>query len=175
MERRVFREIRGALKFVGSIAVIVGGLYALSLLALSDKQRKAILARDHYRCQFPVPHNCGGRLEVHHIEPQKWEEIVIRLSEEERDRPLNLITLCQNAHHTIHPDEKEFAARYKNGEKDARELIEKRRLEMCCQRREYWYSAYDDQMRTRVRELTEEAWRKGWKYPPKNGNGGWGK
>lgn len=57
---------------------------------VSNKQRKAIYARDGYRCAL-----CDGTrtLQIHHV---------IKRSMGGKDHPHNLITLCSNCHALAH-------------------------------------------------------------------------
>jgi len=55
---------------------------------LSKQQIAAILARDHNKCQFPFPHNCKGKKNIHHINGVNGDK---------RDCPENLITVCRQA------------------------------------------------------------------------------
>lgn len=80
------------------------GLFTIAFLALTQKQRLAVIERDEHKCQGKdvIPHSCTENkypLEVHHILNQAY----CNLMNVNPDYALNLITLCRSAHDQIHP------------------------------------------------------------------------
>lgn len=80
------------------------GLFTIAFLALTQKQRLAVIERDEHKCQGKdiIPHNCVEDrfpLEVHHVLNQAY----CYLMDVDPDFALNLITLCRSAHDQIHP------------------------------------------------------------------------
>lgn len=169
-----------ALSTIVSISSALG-LFYLAFTALSKKQRQAILERDEYQCQFPVYdedrgfHACGrkGRLEVHHLRPQRQGKSE-GMTEEELDRPENLLTLCYYHHQVfIHPDMEE--ARKDYGRQKRRGIKKPDSFKRAFQERDrkvrngevYWNDDWDEAMKEVAKERTDNAIIRGWKFPQK--------
>lgn len=131
--------------------------------AFTRKQREWIRdERDGGTCQFPEEHRCKGRLEVHHISPQGYLKRA-GVAPEDIDNPYNAITVCQEAHHKIHPD---IAVARKMGY--TRDLFRKRfTLEGSIKKANgvYWNNAWDGRMRLIARDRTEELFHDGNLFP----------
>jgi hypothetical protein len=139
-------------------------------MALTDRQRKAILERDKYTCRHPdKSFACGGKLYVHHISCQRWSRDVLHLEWEEIDNPVNLITLCRNHHvghpRSVHPDNQIALEAYRKGNKKA--FIEMAEARNAKQERgeKYWNDEYDEEMLEYARKATMRAAHKGWTFP----------
>lgn len=112
---------------------------ALSLLSFSRAQKRWIKRRDK-RCRFPEPHDCHGRLEVHHIKPQMWARKVLGWHQELIDAPENGVTLCGHAHKKI----------------IHREMSEEEAKSLCANREPYWDTAYDAALAEYAARATQE-------------------
>src|SRR3990167_2442756 len=153
------------------------------LAAYTPKQRDAIKSRDHYKCQFP-PHlnghknECSGRLEVHHIKPQRY----LKNFGVDPDFENNGLTVCANAHtgidpktppeRVIHPDMREAHIIYKE-DKESYKKVFKKRDEALQSGVIYWNDTYDRPMEVIAIRNTQRGHEKGWNFPPKgkkNGN-----
>jgi hypothetical protein len=136
--------------------------------ALSKKQRLFIkIERDGGQCQFP-PHLNGSkrdclpkRLEVHHILPQRYcERLGIN-----PDYPENVLTVCRNAHHKIHPD---MGAAIKDYAKQGLEAIKnvfKSREAALDHHQVYWDGKWDRPMSAQAVKLTQKSRSAGKKFP----------
>lgn len=157
------------------------GLLYFALNALSAKQRKWILERDDHQCQFPVYdeergwHACGSRdrLQVHHINPQRWGKAEGK-TEEELDRPENLLTLCYYHHQIfIHPDmetaRKDYGRQKTLGidKPDSFRWTFKKRDEAIKRGEHYWNDDWDEAMKEIAKERTDNFIIRGKKYPQK--------
>lgn len=132
--------------------------------ALVERQRKSIRERDEQICQSPIAHKCFGRIEIHHVAPQGFEKR-LGVPEYQRDRPENLLSLCQNFHHLVHPDEKEFLEIYHQDPKNARAYIEENRKRLNESGRIYWFQLWDDKLRSAANLRTRIAESSGWRFP----------
>lgn len=165
MKERLRQEIKD------HAAIQVGLLTSLLILnaVLTPRQRYAIREeRDEGRCQAPAEHDCGGKnLQVHHISPQRWEADIF-IPEDVRDRPENLITLCENFHaKEVHPDIETARRNYGMDKKSYQKTFQYRN-ELVAERKPYWNQEHDVAMFSVAKERTEHAKQNGWKYPGKN-------
>lgn len=126
-------------------------------------QRDAIKERDGNKCQAPVPHHCGGNLNVHHIFGQRYcYELKIN-----PDFPENGITLCENFHQkVIHPDSS--IAMKCLDEQTAMRVVEERRIELMADRIIYWNDEFDRVLMMTAVKNTQRATAKGWHFPSKS-------
>lgn len=143
----------------------------VSRMALNHKQREAILIRDDHKCQAQFPHRCNDKegLEVHHIIPQGLLKRFM-IDEQMRDNPLNLLSLCKNAHREIHPDVSTALRNYhedkQNGLDSFREMSKLRAMTMD-QRLAYYRDQFDRSFQIIAMMNTQKAKNTGWKYPGK--------
>lgn len=143
-------------------------LGSLSLVLSPDQRRSIRNERDCNRCQFPHPvgDKCSGRLEVHHITPQRWAK-EHNIPEEINDRPENLLTVCSRSHSVhIHPD-METARQNYYADKGSYKLAFENRDELAQSGEVYWNTAYDESMRHVAQRRTREATKRHWLYPSK--------
>lgn len=171
------RQIENQVAF--SLAV-TAGVVMLATMALSPEQRRAIRDRDDNRCQAPHPESDGptphgGKgLEVHHISPQRWEADM-GIPEEVRDRPENLLTVCEKFHREhIHPD-METARKEYGMDKNSYKKAFQYRNEQVARREPYWNTEFDAPMFQKAKQLTQKALAGEWIFPakpPKKEKGG---
>jgi hypothetical protein len=134
-----------------------------TLMALNEKQRRAIRERDEHRCQFPAPHDCNEKegLEVHHILGQRY----LRRLKVDPDYPENTISVCKNAHRrVIHPDMEEARRRY-GMDKDAYKKAFTARNDKLNKRQVYWNDQEDRPMQVVATRNTQKAEERGWRFP----------
>lgn len=143
------------------------GLLVLGL-AFTKAQRTAIINRDKGVCQAPFKHVCRGNeeipeenrvLQVHHILPQRYCEVV---GIENPDFAENGLTLCKPAHvgpNGIHPD----IASARSQEDFKRIFVE--RNEKLKRREVYWDTSHDRQMHVLAVKNTQIALKGGWVFP----------
>ena len=116
-----------------------------SRIAFSSRQRKWFLKRDKNSCQAPFAHICDSTvpLQVHHIKPHGYlRRVAPGVS---ADYPENAITLCRNAHETIHPD----VIWARNGyhlDKDIFLKLRNQRSFLMDNHKIYWVDTWDRQM-----------------------------
>jgi hypothetical protein len=128
--------------------------------AFTPRQREAIRKRDHYKCQFPDKHDCGGRHEVHHVLPQGYaKEVGV-----DPDYPENALTICKNAHEKIHPDSG-AARRSWKPKSDVFVRVQEARKEKLAHREIYWNPTWDRQMTVVAVRNTQRARAEGWTFP----------
>lgn len=134
----------------------------------TDKQRKAILERDGFRCQFPPCLKdgpvCGDgqcTLHVHHVIPKAYG-VKIGL---EPNYPENGLTVGKAAHDMIHPDIKGAKVRYVKGDKEAIKRVFDDREQKLKRREIYWNPQWDREMVTAAVLRTQKAKNKGWVFP----------
>ena len=149
--------------------LLVAGVAGVMALTLTRAQRISIREkRDGGRCRFDHPHGdeCEGRLEVHHIAPQRYLKDK-GYTEEEIDVPENLITVCEHAHHDhIHLDiRKARKAYYKDKKSYEKTFIERERV--LKEGKPYWNRAYDRVLKQIAMQRTIVAMRENWEYPLK--------
>lgn len=140
-------------------------------LALTQKQRLAVVNRDGKKCNLPAEHDCRGQLQVHHILPQAYSGL-LKLNP---DFPENLITICKNAHvgnaDSIHPDIAEALQNYHTDPK-AIERVREQRAELMVNQEIYWNPKWDRILSATAVRNTQRAKDKGWFLPEKNGRNG---
>lgn len=140
-KERIIRELTPI--FISAI-----GLWAISLFAFTEKQKKEIRERDG-GCMFPEKHPCNGKqktLHVHHIIPQRYARAV---GIENPDFEENGISLCEYAHQRlIHPDMAEALQAYRAGDKQAFKKAFEKREEILSERKTYWNTTWDRQLHT---------------------------
>lgn len=165
-----YKNVKNSL--IGNIlanTLLVAGVAGVMALALSKEQRLAIReGRDEGSCQFPHPHGdvCEGRLEVHHIMPQRYLKDK-GYTEEEIDVPENLLTVCQHAHQNhIHLDIRKARKNYYK-DKKSYEHVFKERDKALKEGKPYWNRAYDRILKHTAMQRTIEAMKEGWEYPLK--------
>lgn len=162
-------QLKRDVQIYGTISALIP---LVLLTALSDKQRKSVRdERDDGKCQFPADHACTPeKLEVHHVNPQRWEED-ISIPEEVRDRPENLITICYNAHQVVvHPDMQDARRQYARGNKNAFRDVFVSRNEKVARREPYWNTIFDAVMLRVAKERTTNAKQRGWQMPERRIN-----
>jgi len=132
-------------------------------MAFTRDQVLAIRERDKNKCQFPGPHNCSGRLEVHHVLPQRYcSELNI-----DPDFAENGITVCESAHQgEIHPDMRKAKKEYWRDKKAFKKAFSLRD-ELLGSREIYWDPSHDRQMSAVAVRNTQRARKEGWELPPK--------
>src|SRR3990167_4776102 len=152
---------------------------SITLACYTKKQREAIRARDHYKCQFP-PHlnghrdECKGPLQVHHIKPQRY----LKNFGVDPDYPENGITVCSNGHNgvdpntsperVIHPDVQTARIIYQTDKESYNKAFEER--DKCLQKGViYWNDSYDRSMEVIAVRNTQRAKEKKWNFPVKHG------
>lgn len=165
-------------------------------LALTQKQRLAILERDNHQSQIrhyseekgwhtePKCEDCRGvcRLEVHHIIPQLWAIAKLHLNWDEIDTPENVITTNSCEHvgriargvyanpdksFVIHPDTLTAYKNY-NGNGSFEKMLEDRQVKIK-EGEIYWSDDHDIEMKQTAEERTVLAQGKGWRWPKKLG------
>lgn len=140
-------------------------------MALSSRQRLAVVNRDSKKCNLPAEHDCRGRLEVHHVLPQGY----CGLLDIEPDFPENLLTICHNSHvgngNSIHPDIAEALQNYHTDPK-AIERVREQRTELMANHEIYWNPKWDRVLSATAVKNTQRAKERGWFLPPKNGKNG---
>ena len=145
------------------------GLLAISLLAFTKKQRDSIaFERDEGRCQAPFPHRCNKDkgLEVHHIKPQRYCDVLG--IEEYVDKPENAVAICKEAHNQIHPDRARVMKIYRKAKSQGRDPFQEmfeERDEKLKKRMIYWNDRYDRPLEMTAFKRTQEAKKKGWEFP----------
>ena len=152
------------------LTTIIGGLVALeaSRWAFTRKQREFIRQRDGQKCNFPEhlnghKHECGGRLEVHHLLPQGYcQKLHI-----DPDFVTNGITICRNAHHTVHPDMKIADAELAQGDQDAYQKAHQKHNELMAHGEIYWDPSWDRSMLATAVRNTQKVEAKGLIFPNK--------
>lgn len=138
-------------------------------MALTAKQRAAIIERDDHHCQATAEHFCNEDkypLEVDHILPQAWL-IAIGVNP---DFASNLLSKCRNAHDVKHPERTGFRGAYqdlKQAGKNAFAQMSDLHHRLANQRKPYWNTSNDLTDSTRAVQLTQEAEANGWTFPPK--------
>lgn len=178
----------GLLGIVGAVA---------SFGALSKRQRESIIERDGGRSQMrhyseergffqSDPSTCkecegkGCKLQVHHIEPQRYAQAVLNLLATDYDEPYNLITLYECEHNgrladgtfadpktdfVVHPDMIDTFKAYRAGDTKAFDKMFARRNELLAQGLAYWNPLHDDEFKEVARILTDNAVTQGWRFP----------
>lgn len=143
-------------------------LASIIIGAFTVKQRLAVKRRDNEECQAGdiIPHRHRGRLEVHHVTPQAYHYA----NGSDPDYPENAITLCQEAHQRIHPDLPEALEDYQKGDKEAFKKMGLLQQYKAARGEIFWDSRWDAKMNTRARRNTEDAKKKGWSWPLRNGD-----
>lgn len=120
-------------------------------MALNEQQRKWVRnIRDSGECQFPYDYkNKKGRLQVHHITPQRLGGA---------DEPENLISLDETIHPgVIHPDVFAAKVEYAKGNKNAFDEMRQRRNEQIRSGEKYYNDTYDEEFRVIARHNTQNA------------------
>lgn len=138
-------------------------------MALTDRQRRAVRNRDGNKCNLPAEHDCGGRLEVHHVLPQGY----LGLLGIDPDYPENVVTICHKAHvgspDAIHPDLYDALQNYHIDPK-AIERVREQRNELLANHEIYWNPKWDRILSATAVKNTQKAKEKsGWFLPEKNG------
>lgn len=79
--------------------------WCCSTPVLSPSGSGRLSARDDQTCRFPHPvgHVCSGDCDVHHVQLRGCEKHQ-GISRGRRDRPTDLLLICENAHKEIHRD-----------------------------------------------------------------------
>ena len=146
-----------------------GGMFTViflaSFAAFSKKQRESILDRDSRRCNYPLPHDCGGDLCVHQIIPPRYAKVVGL----DPDYPENALTICKNIQagpNGIFPDIAEAQATYAQNPDSFKQAILKRAKKLA-KRQIYWNPAHDREMNVMAAKNTQQAEKQGWEFPTK--------
>jgi len=157
------------------------------LMALTHRQRKAILERDDYQSQMRHYseekgwHTSGDdkNLQVHHVTPQGWAKRVLNWPDDKIDSPRNLITVSEREHvgrrydgtltgdkdFVIHPDTRQAFREHRKGNKGAfKDMVEGRKAKVD-QGDKYWNTDHDVEMKQTAIERTDNAAIRGWKWP----------
>lgn len=149
--------------------LVLTGTYAIATLSLTKNQRESIRdERDGGKCQggkAGVPHKCGGRLEVHHIQSGMY---LRELGIDADANPYNLITICSNLHDMIHPPrinarrtyhEKKAAGRnsFKEMSDEMKQQISNKQLN--------WNPEFDRKLLARAAKLQQEWMKRNGGYP----------
>lgn len=136
----------------------------------TPKLRQKILERDKGKCQFPLYDEQRGwyfcnsmdRVQVHHIEPQRWAEFM--LLQANVNEFANLITLCFYHHQSeVHPDMVTARADYGRQKKlgvtkpDSYERTLKKREEQLRGGEKYWNDDFDQFFRDRAEEQSKRV------------------
>lgn len=147
------------------------GLFAIGFgMAFTQAQRRAIIERDKGVCQAPFAHKCDGSeaipledrsLQVHHILPQRYCEVV---GIPNPDFAENGITLCKHSHigpQGIHPD-----IAHAHTKDDFKKVFEERNKKL--ENHEvYWDASHDRQMHAIAVKRTQLALKGSWVFPEK--------
>ncbi len=139
----------------------------LPFAVLTTRQKEAIRQRDGYQCNFPEhlnghKHECGGRLEIHHVLPQGYcREFGI-----DPDYPENTLCICRNAHDKIHPDSA-YARKHYRPKGDSFTIAFDNREKLIAERKIYWNPSWDRQMSAKAVQNTQNARNEGWEFPAK--------
>ncbi len=144
---------------------ILAAAFLSSLAAFSKKQRDAIVERDKNKCNYPLPHECGGELCVHQIIPPRYAEVV----GVDPDFPENALTICKNAQagtNGIFPDLAEAHAEYPADQSSFKKAIALRGKKLS-QRKIYWDDSHDREMSVTAVRNTQRAEKDGWVFPIK--------
>lgn len=138
--------------------VAVTKLLEASSWCFSAKQRKAIVERDQIvgiklegnknGCQFPYPHDCSGRIHVHHFLPEMYQRA---MGIPNPDTPDVAISLCDNIHvgkegirlNGPHPDQPHYLDAYRRGDKEAFKKMQHDRKEKIEEKVIYWNPVHD--------------------------------
>lgn len=179
-DRTIYQAPIGDIPFTGEVYQ----------LALTKKQREAILVRDKNKSQLrhyseqrgfyqSDPTKCkecdglGCPLQVHHIETQ-------RIGGE--DEPENLITLYQCEHNgkmangelvdptkdfVVHPDMITTFQRYRAGDSQAFAKMFAERNAKIQQGKKYWNDTHDEEFKETAKTNTDNATIMGWIFPKK--------
>lgn len=148
--------------------------YALVAFAsFTLAQRKAILERDGHKCQAPIEHECNGspkmpeedrKLQVHHLIPQRYSEVV---GIPNPDFELNGLTLCEKFHQeVIHPDMIEAKKTYYKDKGAFKKVFEARNQKLK-NKEVYWNTVYDRQLHVTAVRNSQLARQNGWEFPEK--------
>jgi hypothetical protein len=148
----------------------------------TEKQRRWLIdQRAHGQCEVPnmgdFEHQCEGGLNVHHIGPQFWRQILGH-PEEEINSSENALVVCKNLHignadleahpHLIHPDHRQAQLAYRRGDKGAYHAVSRRHAELAYAGIPYWNIYNDDMFRDIASYNTQRALRETQTiYPPK--------
>jgi len=131
----------------------------------TSQQRKWILRRDEYQCQFydVEKGKCGSnyRLEVHHVVPVYYAYEFLGWDEKKVNDPENLITLC-HYHHVeyIHPDIGIIARKHYKWKRESYEEMLERHHALAKQGIPYWQDEWDEILRMTARVRTFNYLRK---------------
>lgn len=145
---------------------IISGLLPLGTLALgmaySVAQRDWFKRVFHNKCQassIGMKHKCGQDIQIHHIEPQAWSYEHLGKTVDEVDRVDNGIPLCGDSHvgtrgtpDCVHPDQLTTLQEFREGDKQAFNKLQDRRLRMAESGVIYWNDQWDENMKRRVRD-----------------------
>lgn len=114
-------------------------------------------------CQFPIrftsetyrPSRRTDNLQIHHIVPYRYAQVILNWDTESINAPENLITLSEHYHvGVIHPDIFVAKEKYRQGDKQAFEYCFAHRRRLCDDGGIYWYNAYDDVLKKIATERT---------------------
>ncbi len=144
---------------------IISAAFLASLAAFSKKQRLAIMERDGHKCNYPLPHQCGGKLCVHQIIPPRYGEVV----GVDPDFPENALTICKNiqaGEGGIYPDLAAATQTYSTDRSSFTKAI-KIRAKKLTQRKIYWDDSHDREMTVTAVRNTQKARAEGWAFPEK--------
>jgi len=128
----------------------------------TPEQRKWVLRRDNYQCQFidvdkDIAEKCRSnrRLEVHHIVPAYYAYEFLKWDEKQVNNPENLITLC-HYHHTeyIHPDLGIIARKHYKWTKDSYNDMLERHHALAREGVPYWQDEWDEILKIVARTRT---------------------
>lgn len=139
--------------------------FLASFMAYSQKQREAILERDKRKCNYPLPHDCGGELCVHQIIPPRYAKAV----DVDPDFPENGLTICTNIQagpNGIFPDLAQARAEYPLNQDSFREAAALRSKKLA-QKQIYWNDEHDREMSVTAVRNTQRAKKSGWEWPLK--------
>ena len=165
-------------------SAVIGVIGLISQCGITRRQRRWVINRDDGHCQQPTETG-GGRLEpctldeddgleVHHVKPSRWAKMLGLDQDNEVDRPENLITLCKEHHHDVHPDIpralSDYGKQKKAGVEKPTSFFDtfKKRNEQVERGEKYWEDENDEAFSEIARNRTDEA---DTPYPPRNRRG----